>query len=498
MSIENFYRNQEIFITGGSGFIGKALIEKLLRSLPNFGKMYVLIRSKKGKSAAERLEETLNSTLFRRAREEQPDAFKRIIPIEGDCNELGLGISAENLQKLQNVNLIFHVAACVRFDDTLKNSIFLNTRSTYELVKIAERMKNLKAFIHVSTTYAHPDRITIEEMVYPPYADWRTTIKLAETYDDEILDTLFPKYAESHPNTYTFTKSLAEQIIREYRTKLPVAIFRPSIVISSIEEPFPGWVDNFNGPIGMLVACGVGIMRTNNGNPDCIPDFIPVDFCVRTLLLTAYKVVTQPTPSDQIAGDVEVFHCSNSKMNSISTGELIEMGKKVILENPFEKCIWVPQGNITRCDVWHYTRVFCVQILPALLFDFLLRFTKYPPFLMKLQRRIHCTKNSLELFINTEWNFINTRLMALEDLVEDKDKKRFGFLHYVEADKEVFLANGIKGAKEFLLKERPVASPQARLRLRIYMILHNILKYVGLYYLLRYIYRVLCVYFNVQ
>uniref|UniRef100_A0A1I8NAX1 Fatty acyl-CoA reductase n=1 Tax=Musca domestica TaxID=7370 RepID=A0A1I8NAX1_MUSDO len=495
MSIADFYKDQEIFITGGTGFIGKALIEKLLRSVPKFGKIYVLIRSKKGKSSQERFEEILNSTLFERARQEQPESFKRIFAIDGDCNDLGLGISQDNLKKLQNVNLIFHVAACVRFDDHFRNSVFLNTRGTHEMVKIAEGLTKLRAFIHVSTTYAHPDRRTVEEKIYPPYADWRTTIKLAETYDDETLDLLFPKYGESHPNTYTFTKSLAEQIIREYRTKLPVAIFRPSIVISSIEEPVPGWVDNFNGPLGMMVACGVGIMRTNNGNPDCIPDFIPVDFCVRTLLLTAYKVVTQPAAVD-VAGDVEVFHCANSKMNAISTGELIDLGKKVILENPLEKCIWLPHGDITRCDVWHYIRLFFVQILPAILLDCILRFTKYPPFLMKLQRRIHCTKNSLELFINTEWNFINTRLMALEDLVNDGEKKIFGFMHYIEFDKKVFLANGIKGAKQFLLKERPIASPQARLRLRIFMVLHYTLKYTLYYYIVRYIFRTLNAYFS--
>lgn len=46
----------------------------------------------------------------------------------------------------------------------------------------------LKAFVHVSTTYSNPGVLEVEERVYPPLADWRTTIKLAETYDAEILD----------------------------------------------------------------------------------------------------------------------------------------------------------------------------------------------------------------------------------------------------------------------------------------------------------------------
>ena len=37
-----------------------------------------------------------------------------------------------------------------------------------------------------------------------------------------------------------------------------MVIFRPSIVVSAMREPVPGWIDNFNGPMGMLVGCAVG------------------------------------------------------------------------------------------------------------------------------------------------------------------------------------------------------------------------------------------------
>lgn len=61
------------------------------------------------------------------------------------------------------------------------------------------------------------------------------------------------------PNTYTFTKSVAEHIVVDMcKGKIPVKICRPSIVISALEEPFRGWIDNFNGPAGLLIACGKG------------------------------------------------------------------------------------------------------------------------------------------------------------------------------------------------------------------------------------------------
>lgn len=50
-----------IFITGGSGFLGKVLIEKILRKSPNIKKIYLLMRTKKGKDSKQRIVELFNS-----------------------------------------------------------------------------------------------------------------------------------------------------------------------------------------------------------------------------------------------------------------------------------------------------------------------------------------------------------------------------------------------------------------------------------------------------
>ena len=52
------------------------------------------------------------------------------------------------------------------------------------------------------------------------------------------------------PNTYTYTKALAEQILEIERGDIPLAIVRPSIVTAAEKEPQPGWIDNLNGPTG--------------------------------------------------------------------------------------------------------------------------------------------------------------------------------------------------------------------------------------------------------
>lgn len=57
--------------------------------------------------------------------------------------------------------------------------------------------------------------------------------------DDDLVSVMTPKLIGERPNTYTYTKALAEYMVQQEAGDLNVAIVRPSIVGASWKEPFP-------------------------------------------------------------------------------------------------------------------------------------------------------------------------------------------------------------------------------------------------------------------
>ncbi|KAL6443248.1 hypothetical protein ACFW04_002874 [Cataglyphis niger] len=448
--IPAFYAGRSILISGSTGFLGKVLCEKLLRSCPDVAEIFLLIRPKKGLSVNERLEKMLNNKLFDVLRSEQPSAFNKLIPINADVSVEGLGLlPADREMLIEKVSVIFHVAASVRFDESLRDAIFNNTRSTRDICILAKEMKNLVVLLHVSSTYTQTDKFEVDETLYPSEMDWREAIKVAEFVDEHILRTFTAKYLGTMPNTYTFTKKLAEQIISDYSKSLPCVIIRPSIVISTAEDPVAGWLDNFNGPVGMLVGGGKGLLRVLYVDPIVTSDFIPVDVAIKAIIIVAWQRGIKPITEDDT---IHIYNCSSYDIKKINISNLIKMGFQITKEVPLDNIIWSPGTTIITSRSLYFILVLIMHILPALFIDGIMKLFGVRPILLKLQRKIYIANNALSYFLTNQWKFSNKKLLTLFDNLSAENKKDFGFA-YKDFNVEKYFRNGLIGAKTYLLKE---------------------------------------------
>ncbi|XP_042149618.1 putative fatty acyl-CoA reductase CG5065 [Ixodes scapularis] len=166
--VQRFYQDEVIFITGATGFLGKALLEKLLRSCPGIERIYLLIRPKRDFSPTRRLELLLRSACFERLRQECPSSLNKLVVVDGDIREEKLGLKSGDYERLaSDVSMVFHTAADVRFNQSLRNAVKINMEGTKHVLDLCHHIKKMKAVVHVSTAFAHSDLDALEERVYP-------------------------------------------------------------------------------------------------------------------------------------------------------------------------------------------------------------------------------------------------------------------------------------------------------------------------------------------
>jgi fatty acyl-CoA reductase len=379
------YGGKKILLTGGTGFLGTALIEKVLRSLPDLGRLYLLVRPSRGKSAAERFEkDVLGAAAFRGLREKLGDDFeehvsKKVSVLEGDVHAASLGLGEDELFELaREVDVVIHSAASVIFDAPLDTALDSNVRGTLGLLRLASSWEKRPLFMHISTAYvagtsrddapeappgaASPVGTTLDareevlglEAVVAEVDEASRERSLLRRFETEARREL-GMVGEEHEvagrvdqlrrawmrerlvergteraqelgwnDVYTFTKSLAERMVVAERGETPLVILRPAIIESSHREPYPGWIQGTRMADPIIMAFAKGILREFPGNPKSYVDIVPVDHVVNAILAAGVRRPEEP----------EVFQVASGERNPIRYRDLYEIVRGYFVKNP--------------------------------------------------------------------------------------------------------------------------------------------------------------------
>lgn len=469
--ITDFYKNKTIFITGSTGFIGKVLLEKILRQFPSVGKIYVLIRSKQSESCHERLAKMLSTSLLFKSHQDNIDLIKAI---DGDITAKDLGLSEGDRQRLiEEVDVVFHSAASIQFTGELGKFIKQNIQGTDSVMRLCQDMKHVQSIVHVSTAYGNCHMNEVKEKIYPVVNDQDVEVyikQLMEKYADYDL-------CEGHsalqnrPNPYTLSKSIAEWLINEkYQSTLPIIICRPSIVICSLKEPFPGWCDTINGVSGSFILLGLGIVQKFIVDKTKTPDLIPVDMVANSLIVCgAYRASPHYSP------ERNVVHITTSTVNPVSWSKLFDLGIKYENRIPSMKQV----RPISRDYSNNYATLFdkiCYKfhqiidhLLFAMIFDLICMIMGHKPFMIKIMQRFHNSMYEMKFFSLRQWNFEHKNLPYIYKLVNKKERPLFN-CDVTTIDWEDHAGNMCYGIRKYLLNDPDSNYEQARQRrYRIYL-----------------------------
>ncbi len=277
----------QVLLTGATGFVGKVVLEELLRRKGELGIdcVYVLIRAKKGKTPQERFSDEIAAS---RCFELLPPGWTAAVrPVTGELTHRDCGFAAHDLDHLtRHITHIVHCAASVEFDLPIAEAAAANISSALNMLEVARRCQKLVRMTSVSTAYVTPWRQqpcteTLVPLPRAPLAIYQSI--LDGTADEKAL------LAETgHPNTYTFTKCVAEQLLMERRGNVELAIVRPSVVSATWRHPFPGWIDSAAAFAGFALMIGAGYMRALVGDRASRLDVVPCDVVSDRVLDTTF------------------------------------------------------------------------------------------------------------------------------------------------------------------------------------------------------------------
>lgn len=510
--IAESFSGRSIFITGGTGFVGKVLIYQLFNNIPNIKSVYLLCRAKKSRvtkkvvSAQERInKDILESPCFdslrkRLGKDKWAELCSCVKAVNGDITLDGLGLSAADREELtNNVELIVHLAATVNFNEKLNLAVQMNTLGGLRVLSLAKKCKKLEAMVHCSTCYVNysrqgRDNVNKEE-IYPLDFDPEMIVKQILTLHEEEVEVESKKLLKKYnfPNTYTFTKNLGEQLIQKHKENVPVVIVRPSIIGAALRDPCPGWVDALTAAGGILLTVALGVVRELNLGKDLLADVVPVDSVVNVIIKALFhkqqdslkkRELEKNGISRQVTPGSAALSTSGKGVPLQKTGHDMPFIFQVATSNTSNALSWgrmyfacetlmngAPKKHpkaLSRCDVFFTTNTTLFQI----------RFNalRYMPYLalrgitalpepignpdrrkaiFQLGRAVHRAEmlnREFHLFILNEWVYETSNSFSLDKGLSEKSKNAFPF-DPADIDWYGYVQHYVYGLLKYIVKD---------------------------------------------
>ncbi len=278
--------SETILLTGVSGFLGRHVLWNLLRRVDTDTTVYCLLRPEAGGPVDQRLQELLvpeGAPLAAGARE-------RCHAVSGDIADTDLLLEPTLRERLLcEVDRIIHCAATVKFDSALPEARRINVDGTRHVLRLAEELQargRLRRVDYFSTAFV-------------------AGTASGRVYEDRLDATQFN-------NTYERTKCEAEQLVRAAQRRLPITIYRPSIIVGDSKT---GYTSSFRVLYWPLKALASGLVVVVPADRKGIVDVVPIDYVVE-----AFEALSR---TEQSVG--KCYHLVAGPERQSFCGELLEM-----------------------------------------------------------------------------------------------------------------------------------------------------------------------------
>jgi long-chain acyl-CoA synthetase len=346
--VQQALRGRHLLVTGATGFVGKVWLSHLLAHVPEIGRVTLLVRSTRRRSARERLAEMIDtSPAFRPLKDQWADAWAERLDavldvVDGDVTQPMCGLSAETRARLAaSVDLTLHIAGLTDFQPDPKAGVPANLEGTAHVADLVETFQH-RRLLHVSTCFVAgeaqglaPEQLTPGLSPLGRVIDLdgarRALLEIARrpgTPQDRIDAAMEIARGLGWPNLYTLTKGLAEHLLLQ-RPGLDVVITRPSVVECARSWPFAGWNEGLNTSAPIMWFCGTPFLQLPSVGHHKF-DIVPVDAVARAMTLHAAL---------HLEGRAErIWQVGTSDHNPTTFGRIIELtalGKRRHVRRPF-------------------------------------------------------------------------------------------------------------------------------------------------------------------